>query len=233
MSPFDEQHLVTELANLGIRHRVAFAASVCDRLLPNYEAFALMEHINPAGQFLPLLEEVWAYLGGANLPLDRINALIQYCKSALPDTETYSSLFANPAFNTVCALIYTLESCVDGSPHRIGLTARLACDTVDLYVQRVDHPNPSRTYPQEQLAGLHRMSHDAMIDWLRRQEQEFDNWVLSHPLMIAELTKQQQDLLALAAQPSLTSMFLTTLRESAHYCGLQPKKRGIVCYTDN
>jgi hypothetical protein len=40
---FDEDKLCLQLGVLSERHRIAFAASCCERMLPNYDAFAAME----------------------------------------------------------------------------------------------------------------------------------------------------------------------------------------------
>ncbi len=64
---FDEQQLTRDLVALPASHRVAFAASCCERLVPNYQAFALMEDWGNPRLLRRALDAAWKTAEGIPL----------------------------------------------------------------------------------------------------------------------------------------------------------------------
>ena len=56
--------LEKELERLPPLYRIAFAASCCERLLPNYNAFSCMENLGDPSVLRNALNEVWQILQG-------------------------------------------------------------------------------------------------------------------------------------------------------------------------
>lgn len=208
---FDESQLIQALSALSVKHRVAFAASCCERLFPNYHAFALMEHWGDPDLLRQALNEVWGVLDGVALPEKRIRELVRACEDVAPDTEDFVTFFTGAALNAASAVVYTLECCLDGDPKRTAIVGRLATDTIDAYLHIVNDPD----------TGYH-TADPALHEWVRRA-----------PLMVAELEKQQQDLEALKARPELDPGFLDRLRRSSSTVGIQPFARGMVKAVDS
>jgi hypothetical protein len=187
-----------------------------------------MEDLPSPNSLAQLMDELWAVLGRSALPEDsRLEPMIERSRLILPATETYSSVFAHPAFNAVCAVIYTLEG-YNGDQDRLALVGRMAYDAIEVYLEKVDHPNPAAYISPAEAAELNRLSRDAMAASLRRQREDFEGWMIQHPIMLSELAKQRDDLLLLAGERHLSSVLLAQLRESSQFTGLQPFHRGIV-----
>jgi len=203
---FDESKLTKALSELPFKQRVAFAAACCERLLPNYLAFVVMEGWGSSTIMQQALNEIWGFLQGGVLSEERVQELRTACEAAMPDSEDFTSIFTGPAQNAASATIYTLECCVDGDSERIAMVGRLAIHTVDDYLNVVNDP---------------------MTD-VHGSNMAFDQWLEQAPLMAAEVDAQQQDLglLKLYAEPDPDS--LEDLRRSSSTKGIQPFVRGIV-----
>lgn len=203
---FDEEELAGRLGELPASHRAAFAASCCERLLPNYAAFSRMEGWGRPEVLREALDEVWAVLGGRPVREERVRSLARACAELAPDTEDFQSLFVSAAGDAAAAVSYTLECCVDGDAARAALVGRLPVDTLYQYLVRVNDP----------LTGVH------------GADEEFEEQMLNAPLMSAELAKQERDLRLLRARDSLTPELLEELRNSSGEVGIRPFERGLV-----
>ncbi|MFB2919332.1 MULTISPECIES: DUF416 family protein [Aerosakkonema] len=72
----DLEALEKELEGLPPLHRVAFAASICERLLPNYDVFYREEAWGDPSILRTALDEVWQILQGKPLDEPKINQLM-------------------------------------------------------------------------------------------------------------------------------------------------------------
>lgn len=203
---FDEDKLTEQLSTLPVRHRLAFAASCCERLIPNHYAFSRMEEWGNSSQLRQALDEVWEFLKGNELSEMLIGELMQRCEAQAPETEDFSSLFVSAAGDAAAAVVYTLECCLDGDANRAALVGRLAVDTIYQYLLRVNDPQ----------VGIHGADYS------------FEEQMLNAPLMVAELEKQQQDLVTLKSQSTLSEGLLLELRRSSSLLGIRPFERGLV-----
>jgi uncharacterized protein YjaG (DUF416 family) len=203
---FDHNVLERALEELPRRNRVAFAASCCERLLPNYHAFTLVESWGDLAPLVDGIDLVWHYLATGTLPEPHARKLALACEAAAPDMEDFGSLYAPAALDAAASVAYTLEGCLTDDVRPIADVASLARETIYLYLHRIGQPTPLE--PQ---AG-------AFIE----------DWVQHSPLMQQELAKQQQDLLDLQQRTLLTPEFLLSLRTSSQGLGLQPFLRGIM-----
>ena len=61
---FDLETLKQELEKLPQLHRMAFAASICEKMLPNYYAFYRMENWGDPSVQRKVLDEIWQHLAG-------------------------------------------------------------------------------------------------------------------------------------------------------------------------
>src|SRR5215217_838585 len=97
VTKFDRVRVAEALTGLSENHRVAFAASCCERLLPNYRAFVHQEGWGRPDVLREGLTVVWRQLAGERLPEAYIRQLACQCEEAAPHTEDFSSLFVSPA----------------------------------------------------------------------------------------------------------------------------------------
>src|ERR1700674_1235890 len=104
MLRFDENELRSQLSALPTLYRVAFAASCCERLVPNYHGFFLMERWGDYSAVVRCLDEIWNHLGGATVNEDLHKQLMDACRQALPDTDDFTSIFTAAALNAGVAI---------------------------------------------------------------------------------------------------------------------------------
>lgn len=194
--PFDAELIRLELSRLPASHRIAFCASCCQRMLPNYEKFHRMEHWGDPASLRRAVEEVWNSLAGQPISEDRVELLAQQCQDAAPDTEVFSSLYASSALDAASAIVETLQCCRDRSPKWGATVATSARDTVDMYIQMRDDLAPSGA--------------------------EMEATIANDPLMRREIEKQQADLVELRRLRELTLEALAQLRHSSTYDILAP-----------
>jgi uncharacterized protein len=207
MTQFDEITLTGRLDALPAQHRVAFAVSCCERLVPNYRAFHFMEKWGDPSILDGALSALWgSVLGARQLDRSSWQYYVSRCESVTPDTEDFYSVFAGPAQCACAAIIYAIETLLTGNPSQAALAGRLAYETVDMYVRSVDDP-------------IH-ASHPA--------SPQFDKWLETHPLLTAELNKQDDDLSVLESNAILSTDLIVQLRRSSAESGLQPFARGMV-----
>jgi|tagenome__1003787_1003787.scaffolds.fasta_scaffold20573182_2 uncharacterized protein YjaG (DUF416 family) len=183
----------SRLEALAPRKRLAFACSVCERMVPNYETFATIENWGEPAVLRRALDSAWALAEGSDVP--DVDDLIEELDGASPDTEDFDSLFTSPALDAASALTVTLEAATD-SMDGLGEIVDLATDTVDLFLH-----NTGRVHAQDADRELQ---------------------IAQHPLMRRELEQQQRALDALERCPELDASFLRKLRAQAATGGLPP-----------
>lgn len=198
--------LALALLSLPLHHRIAFAASCCERMLPNYHAFAVMEDCGDVAKVNEALEMLWQFASTGKLNVEETLQTISACEGFLPDSEEYLSLFTGSAINAIAALIHSLRSSMDGDCERVAQVAQLVVDTNDEYLYIVNTP------------GIN----------VYQATPEFDTWIKNSPLMVAELEKQQQDIQVLQRSSTLTEKILDDLRTSSRTVGIHPIRRGLI-----
>ena len=187
--------LEKELEKLPPMHRVAFAASCCERLLPNYSAFAREEGWGDPSVLRIALDEVWQILPGKSANADRIGQLKEGCEGAMPDFDYLKKgLYAGQALHSADAIYYTLEACLDPTPQLVVKVGERVVDTVDEFIRILKEiADPS---------------------WLKKPYEEQDNEIANHPFTIREISKQKENLQRLKETETLTPDFLEWLRTS-------------------
>jgi uncharacterized protein YjaG (DUF416 family) len=203
---FDEAKLVRELRSLPILHATAFAASCCERTIPNYFAFYEMEKWGNPTLLRQALDIVWAHLSGATRPVHEIQNLLQSFKLLIPDTEDFSSLFTSQAGDAVASIAYTMESLINEDINLLAVVGRLSFDSVYAYLWTVNDPD---TEPHI-------------------VEASFEEQIIRLPLIVLEVEKQHQDLALLMSLEKLTIETLEFLQRSSAKLGIRPFERGLV-----
>jgi uncharacterized protein YjaG (DUF416 family) len=187
----DPNTLLAKLAQLSPRALAAFAASCCQRMLPNYARFQREQGWGTLSALEEAAEAVWAFLRGGPLLADQAIALREACEAAAPDTESFDSIFVSSALDAAGALAETIALCRDPRPDHALRVAIAARDSVDMYIQ--------------------------MTQDLAKEGAEMERAIAAHPLMLREIGKQSADLDTLASKESLDADALLRLRESASY----------------
>lgn len=185
---FSSENLTRKLSKLGRLHQLAFGASCCERLLPNYVAFREDTGWGDLGPIRTALDKTWKHLFGGSLTSERTRDLIESCEQVTPASDDFESLYVTAAQDACFAVCSLLDYVLDVGTDKIVRAATYATDSVDLYVQESE--------------GL--LSSDPSL------EQK----ILNHPLMQRELEKQDQDISTLSKRPFLDIEFLEEFRAS-------------------
>jgi uncharacterized protein YjaG (DUF416 family) len=119
---------------LRIQRQIAFAASCCERMLPNYVAFSRIEKWGDPDLLRRSLDEVWYFLRGRPLSTNRMERLAAQCYCVIPHTEDFGSALASAALDAAISVTLTLEACANPGFENPVEVARNARDTVDMFV---------------------------------------------------------------------------------------------------
>jgi uncharacterized protein len=202
---FDREVLKNELAALPQRCLIAFGASCCERMLPLHEAFCRLENWGNHSVLRSTLDSVWGHLASAKSQLGDYRKCISLCKAQCPSTEDFGNAYVEGAIDAATSMTCLLESFRQKEVKRTACIGELAYHTVYVYLAVVNDPETE----------------------LHEGKPELYKQIMSMPLSLAELQKQQDDLLLLKATPSLDSAALDALRKSSSICGVRPFRRGL------
>lgn len=193
----DFDTLKKELEAIPPLHRLAFASSLCERLLPNYSAFAREAGCGDPSLLRIALDEVWQILQGKSLDEPKINQLIEDCSNAPPNgDDTYDSHYLPEAEVALIAITNTLYLCFDPSPERTVGVAMQAEETFFSFISLLECDS-----------------------WDKKTLIEQTKEIATHPFTVREMAKQSEDLQRLKEVESLEEGFLEWLRTSSHNNG--------------
>ena len=183
--------LKKKLPQLGCAKSLAFAASCCERSLPNYEAFSSEQRWGNPEILREALDIVWRLITEstpAELKSHSIR-LLKALKAVTPDTENFKSNLTSAALDAATSVAEALDYVREGTVDHIVTISSLAQDTIYLFVQYKENVNYS--------------------------DNEFEKRITNHPLMVGELTKQQADVSTLESTHALLPEFLERFRQNA------------------
>jgi uncharacterized protein YjaG (DUF416 family) len=186
---FEPAALERRLGALSPQGRIAFGVLLLERALPNFLQFSI-ETGAPGGAVLRgALARLWDVLEGEAGRGGRFpEVTATTCESIGPDTEDFSSLYTSAALDAVgiaCNVLAYWES------QEIGLlveSASLRRDTIDMFLQNTLNINTSSP--------------------------DFEERLLTHPLMQEELGFQQADLACLTRSGPHESLWQSVLQKS-------------------
>jgi len=189
---FDEPDLVARLATLPSKLRVAFAALCAERQLPNYVQFSERSGWGNPGVLKEALESIWQDIQGQPLSKAQLETILERCEPLIPTGEEDTKEETAYAEDAATSIAYAIEARLTDDPQKAAWAARRAYTAVDHFIM-------------SQI--------DSMI--VTREHQRF---ILSHPLVQAELRRQQADLKDLelaSAEKSLWASVISKLRDRA------------------
>ena len=183
--------LEKELVGLPPLHRIAFAASCCERLLPNYNAFSRLENWGDPFVLRTALDEVWQILQGKPVDAAFIRKLIEDCEGVIPDSDDFGGLSDMLAQEAAIAICNSLEACLDPTPQQIIKVVNCVTNTIDAFLDESFNISESKV-------GL----------------KSTEEAISSHPMAVREMAKQSEDLQRLKQAEKLDRDFLEWLRTS-------------------
>ena len=133
------------LPKMPPRSWVAFAASCCERMLPNYEAFSKEVSWGDARVLRNALDFVWRSLLVDSSDQEAVQMHIGSCECVIPDTEDFLSPLTSSALDAAASVEETLQCMLETDVNRAIDVSRLAADSVHMYIQHRDQLDPSRS----------------------------------------------------------------------------------------
>lgn len=191
---FEPEHMKQVLAELSPRHRAAFAATCCERLLPNYTAFAKDAQWGDPSVLQNALRYAWQVIETGTIDAGRVAQMISDCEAVTPHTESFTSRLVSAALDAGVAVAETLRILLDADPQRAVDVASSSRDTIDMFIQERDH-----------------------LDF--NSDPRFEEKILRDGLMQNELTRQDAILRALQNETVLDRFFIRRLRAEAQNGG--------------
>ncbi len=188
------------LEKLPPRHPLAFSASCCERVFPNYEVFSEQEEWGDPICLRRALDYVWECAAGKD-DAATARSLINDCRAATPDLDDFSAIETSAAQEAAFSILIALEQCLDLHPRHSVRIARFSRDTLDMLAQIQLEIDP--------------------------QEPELEEKIETFGPFREELRKQEEDLRKLESQPRLEGTFLAEFRDfAAGRTGLVPDPDG-------
>jgi uncharacterized protein YjaG (DUF416 family) len=167
--------LESKLQELPHSHRLAFAASCCERAYPNYVVFFQLARWGGPAILRASLNRVWDFIEGSTRALDDLRELEQKSEAVTPDLDDFSTpdidVQAAAAQEAAFMVRLLLQFCRDNQLSYALRITTFARDTIDMYVQVLEKLDPA--------------------------DPRLDQRVAQHPLMVQETRKQESDLLRL------------------------------------
>jgi uncharacterized protein YjaG (DUF416 family) len=166
---FNEQSLVGELTRLPLPFRVVFAAASAERLLPAYISFSRQTGRGDPTALTAILERLWLDAQGDRMDTRQVQENVDLSMSLIPQEDAISWVSEQAwAEDAAAAVAYALRCRLNGQAQEAAWAARRAYEALDHFVIAREGIDTSKAGAEAQ--------------------------VLSHPLVQAELLRQQRDL---------------------------------------
>lgn len=176
--------LESKLQELPHSHRLAFAASCCERAYLNYVVFFQLARWGGPTALRGSLNRVWDFIEGSSEALDDFAELEQKSEAVTPDLDDFATsdidVQAAAAQEAAFMVRLLLQFCRDNQLSYAARITTFAQDTIDMYVQVIEKIDPSAPDLNEKVA--------------------------QHPLMLNEIQQEESDLLRLTRIKTLAEL---------------------------
>ncbi|ULO09536.1 DUF416 family protein [Paenibacillus sp. 19GGS1-52] len=180
---FEPTILFNNLERLTNKQKIAFGASLCERLLPNYMKFTEIEKWGDFSFMRRTLDEIWKHILENEISESRIEELMVGCYRLTPGADDFISIYTSFAIDAGGAIHETLKCCLDGKAEHIVDVASFARDSLDKYIQEKND--------------------------LQYSDPSFEERILNDPLMQRELQRQKKELNLLRNEIILNVQFIS------------------------
>ena len=194
------------IQSLSHKLQIAFAASCCERLIPNYAAFSATEKWGDVQVLNDAINKIWSYVEDVNFSETDLKQTILLLEAVTPHSEEFNSVFVSLAIDAVATLFHGLHCVLKPSPANIISISRLSVESIETYLYSMNDPNLS----------------------VHSTENALDSWVQQAPLLASELNKQIQDLAFIKSWTGGNEELIQVLRQTSKNFGIQPFIRRIV-----
>lgn len=115
-------------------YAVAFAATLLERMLPNYVLFCEATEFTDAAQYRNSLNAIWEWLA---VPKAKINfsAQLEKVEEAVPDAKDFDNYGVYPAIDVAMSLSATILLIQGEDPQGAVVVAKLSQGTVEAFIE--------------------------------------------------------------------------------------------------
>lgn len=194
------------LVGLPRQHKVVFAASCAERLVPNYRAFYLTEKWGNLNALESGISFVWENVLQKDIDKSAIEVLAEACQQAAPDSETFTTAFTGAAIDAAGTVYYSLKALQSNDPKYAIQAGVASFNAIENYLFIVNYP------------GFNRL----------KTEESLHEWLAEAPLRMTEEQAQKETIAQLQQHMVLNDTILQSHRIAARHSGIQPFERGLV-----
>ncbi|MEM7557259.1 MAG: DUF416 family protein [Cyanobacteria bacterium P01_A01_bin.84] len=195
--------VVSEVKKNPLLHQIAFAASICERLLPNYLIFAKEMNWETYPILRKALDEVWMILKGDSIDSIRLNQLLNDCKKVIPHGHDNDSGYVVEAQYTASSIYHLIDMCLQQEPAALKMLVNVTYNTLYQYLD------------WQMEAAEDMAEEETNDDWSKKTLKEQAQIIASHPFVAREMKKENEDLQLLKETPNLTPEFVRQFCNSA------------------
>jgi uncharacterized protein YjaG (DUF416 family) len=161
---FDIQALQLELDKLPPSHRIAFAASCCERLVPEHASLSLNPSYGRYAKSRADLDQIWELLSGKALPLGVLRTGLRYWEDDCAETEDFARCRKAELLCGSRAVLKTSQCLEDGSSERAAQVAAHVLAAISMFIRCVNSTLLSDVADKTQ-------SHPMFLDEIQRQQE--------------------------------------------------------------
>jgi uncharacterized protein YjaG (DUF416 family) len=133
-------------------NQLAFAASCCERALPNYADFSKRQRWGDLATIRSGIDTAWQIVCGAKQKDELIAELEAKCKEVTPNSDDFPGVDVTSAQEAALMVTLLLQFCRDRQPSYSVRIATFARDTIDSYVQTDQELEPSDPNLEEKIS---------------------------------------------------------------------------------
>lgn len=208
---FNAAKLRVRLARLARNRQLAFGASCCERLIPNYEIFQQRTGWGDISAIRDALRLVWASAGGLSVLEQGIRRARERCEVAIPDLDDFNDPFVSFAQDAGCTIMNLLDFLGGSNVDSIVWAAEHATESVYGYVPELEDMAHAVTAHQLKVQRAADLYGKGLKD-LSFKDDDFESRIWTHPLMQCELRQQESDLELIEEAELIDRSFLAKLR---------------------
>ena len=170
---------------------VAFAATLVQRMQPNYQLFCEVSDFEGAEQFRKSLETIWEWLRGSKV---KINFALQLDKveEATPDANDFDHYGVYPAIDAAISLAATLSLIMGEEAQGAVMVSKLSQGCVEAFVEAT----------AEQELDSQAIKEHPLMQW----EIEFQQQLLEEVTQLSPGSKSVQHLQGLAKEEGVSNI---------------------------
>lgn len=177
---------IDRLKNLeSSKRQIAFAYSVCHRVLPNYQYFSRNYGWGNEYHLIEALDFIRHFLLTDSQVTEK-SQLLPVIYQNIPNADNFSTSYSTYAQSAASAIYYTLNSIPKVDIQELSWTMVVSRDTVDAFIQDIEK------FPYDE---------------------KFEGKIISHWMMQRELNKQETDFNLLSRTPVIDEEVLESLIE--------------------